>query len=93
MFLIIELVIALIAGLSSLLLFIYFDPSQDLLTASILMGTALFLALSSWTGLILYFIKKILLRGDVSFWTAVNSWRQGVLISVGILTLIAFRVY
>lgn len=93
LFIVIECIIALIGSLSAVLLFAYFDPERGFATAAILMSCALFLALSSLMGILLYAIKKVLLRGEVSFWTAVHSWRQGVLVAIGSLSLIAFRIF
>jgi predicted membrane-bound spermidine synthase len=47
LFIVFELLIALIGSLCATLLFVYFDPERGLATASILMGAALFLSLSS----------------------------------------------
>lgn len=54
----------------------YLDPERNLVLAAGLMGTAILLASSTLLGIVLYAVKKIFARGDVSISTAVSSLRQ-----------------
>lgn len=83
---------------SILLLLFYMNPlaveSQKI--AFSMMGIAIFLSTSSFLSPIIFFIKKIYYRGDVSISTMNSSVRQAILITVGIISMIVlyfFRIF
>jgi hypothetical protein len=59
------------------------DPTTALVMAFSLMSMAVFLASSSLTSLVLFFLKKIYYRGDVNISTIHASIRQAILLSAG----------
>jgi hypothetical protein len=73
------------------LLLFYMNPESDPKMAFWLMGTGVFLASSSFLSVFLFFFKKIYYRGDVSLQTMNASVRQGILLSVWGILMIALR--
>lgn len=81
--------------LSAILLFLYMDIERNFTVGYSVMGAAVFLALSSFLAMSLYFFKKILYRGDTYLVTLQNSIRQGVIIGIylmGNIALYAFSI-
>ena len=77
---------------SALLLLNYMSPEKDIRTAMILMGTSVFLACSSILSMVVFFMKKIYYRGDVSMSTMNASLRQSILITVGAMMMFTLYV-
>ena len=77
---------------SALLLLNYMSPEKDIRTAIILMGTSVFLACSSILSMVVFFMKKIYYRGDVSMSTMNASLRQSILITVGAMMMFTLYV-
>ncbi len=84
-------IIFLSSSTSALLLFYYMSPEKDIQTAITLMGTSIFLSGSSILSMIVFFMKKIYYRGDISISTMNASVRQSILITVG--GIIMFILY
>ncbi len=66
---------------SMAMLYWYMDPTTNVMMGFSLMSMGLFLALSSFLSLLLFFTKKIYYRGDVNLTTIHASIRQAILIS------------
>jgi hypothetical protein len=80
---------------SATLLLFYLNPELDTKVAFSLMAFALFLAGSSILAMVLFFLKKIYYRGEVTLSTMSASIRQGILIVIGIIMtalLFALRI-
>lgn len=82
------LIICASSSLSGLLLLYYMSPEKDIQTALILMGVSVFLASSSILSMILFFMKKIYYRGDVTISTMNASLRQAIFITLGGLMML-----
>ncbi len=82
--------ILLSASLSAYLLFRYMDVERDFMLAFGSMGLAIFLAISSGIGIVLFFFKKIRYRGEVFFSTLVDSVRQGAIFAILCIASVAF---
>ena len=67
------------------------SPEKDIQTAITLMGTSIFLSGSSILSMVVFFMKKIYYRGDVSISTMNASVRQSILMTVG--GIIMFILY
>jgi hypothetical protein len=70
------------------MLYWYMDPTTNVMMGFSMMGMGLFLTLSSFLSLGLFFVKKIYYRGDVYVSTLHTSIRQSILISVGSILMI-----
>lgn len=79
---IILFVILMTSGLSSSLLFFYMNPENSPRLAFGLMGISSFLLASSLLSFLLFFLKKLYLRGDINISTMHHSLRQSILISL-----------
>ena len=89
-------IILLSSGCSSILLLYYMSPEKDIQSAFILMGSSIFLVGSSLLSMILFFLKKIYYRGDVTMSTMNASLRQSILITAGglLMTILyAFHLF
>lgn len=84
-------IILILSGVSAFLLYMYLDPERNLAVAYWTMGTALTLAVASFSGMFLYFFKKVYYRGIVSPHTMHSSVRQGFLFAGGLLGLAIFH--
>ena len=73
--------IFLASAASMAMLYWYMDPTTNVMMGFSLMSMGLFLALSSFLSLLLFFTKKIYYRGDVNLTTIHASIRQAILIS------------
>lgn len=78
-------VIFLSSSASSMLLYFYLNPELDTKVAFSLMSFALFLAGSSFLAMLLFFMKKIHYRGEVSLSTMSASIRQAICIIIGLI--------
>jgi hypothetical protein len=76
--------------LSVYFLYRYMDIERDIVLAVGAMGIAVFLAVLSLTGIVLYGIKRVWYRGEVSFATLMSSVRQGALFAIFLIALAAF---
>lgn len=79
------LVIFLSSSSSAALLLFYLNPELDTKMAFSLMAAALFLAGASLLSMVLFFIKKLHYRGEVTLSTMSASIRQAIFIVIGIL--------
>ena len=80
--------IFLASSTSIAMLYFYMDPTTALCMAFSLMSMAVFLASSSLTSLVLFFLKKIYYRGDVNISTIHASIRQAILLSAGWILMV-----
>jgi hypothetical protein len=80
--------IFLASSASMAMLYWYMDPTTNVMMGFSMMGMGLFLTLSSFLSLGLFFVKKIYYRGDVYVSTLHASIRQSILISVGSILMI-----
>ena len=74
------------ASISSVLLLLFYMnpvPTETRNIALFLMGTAFFLSSTSFLAPLLFFMKKIYYRGDVTVSTMNASLRQAILITLG----------
>jgi hypothetical protein len=83
-------IIFLSSTASALLLFFYMNVENNMTVGLSIMGTACFLAGSSFLALALYLFKKLYYRGEVYIQTIHSSVRQGLLLASLIMGLIAF---
>lgn len=79
--------------LSIYFLYRFMDVERDIVLAVGAMGIAVFLAVMSLAGMILYLIKRIWYRGEVSFSTLMSSVRQGALFAIFLIALAAFHKF
>lgn len=77
--------------LSVYFLYRYMDVERDIVLAVGAMGIAIFLAVLSLAGILLYLVKRIWYRGEVSFATLMSSVRQGALLAIFLIALAAFH--
>lgn len=84
-------IIFILSSISALLLYFYLDPERNLTIAYSTMGTALTLSIASFSGMFLYFFKKIYYRGLISAGTLHSSVRQGFLLAFGLLGIAIFH--
>ncbi len=87
------LIIFLTSSVSVALLLLYMNPMTNPEMAFILLGIGLFLVIASVSVPIIFFIKKVYYRGDVSMATMNASVRQGVLLSAGVIFMGAMHLY
>jgi hypothetical protein len=94
-YLFILFVIAVTSAGSIALLLFYMNPvpTEVRQIAFSLMGIAVFLAGSSILAPIIFFIKKIYYRGDVSILTMNASVRQAMFLTLGTLSMIALYFF
>lgn len=97
-YLFILFVIALTSSGSIALLLFYMNPvpTEARQMAFSLMGIAIFLAGSSILAPVIFFMKKVYYRGDVSILTMNASVRQAIFLTLGVLSMIAlyfFRIF
>lgn len=86
--------IAVSSSLSVILLLYYMSPEKDIRSALILMSVSVFLSCTSAGSMILFFLKKIYYRGDVSLSTMNASVRQSILITLaGIMMFVLYALH
>ncbi|HRI36200.1 MAG TPA: hypothetical protein PK765_03935 [bacterium] len=85
------LIIHITSVLSMYLLYRFMDIERDIVLSVGSMGISALLAVMSLVGIVLYFIKRIWYRGEVSFATLMTSVRQGTLLAIFLLAMIAFH--
>lgn len=90
-YLLVLLFMFLCSLLSVGLLLTYMDIERNLPVGYASMGLAVFLAMSSALALIIFFIKRVIERGEVFVHTVNSSLRQGMLLSVGVMSLLVFH--
>lgn len=71
----------------------YMDPYQNPLLSSILLGISFIFSITSFLTVILYFIKKIYFRGEVSMYHIFSSLRQAFFINLVVLAYILLEMY
>ncbi len=87
-------IIFLSSASSALLLLYYMSPEKNIQTALILMGASVFLTSSSIFSMLIFFMKKIYYRGDVTISTMNASLRQAILITIGgIMVFILYALH
>ena len=84
-------VIFLLSFISASLLYFYMDPERNLPVAYATMGVALTLCCTSLLSLVLYFFKRIYYRGMVDASILHTSIRQGLLVTLGLVGVVAFE--
>lgn len=89
-YLFIILIIFLSSLSSALLLLFYMNVETNVTIGLAMMGTAVFLALSSFFAFCIYFFKRIYYRGEVYTSTIHSSLRQAILLVSGLLTAVVF---
>lgn len=85
------LVIFLSSSASIALLLFYMNPENDLKIAFTLMGSAVFLTGFSFLSFLIFFIKKIYYRGEVTTATMNASLRQASFLTIGGILMVALR--
>lgn len=78
-------IIFITSSVSVGLLYHYMNPLTNPELSLALLGTGIFLSAGSILIMLLFFIKKVYYRGDVTISTMNASVRQGILISFGIV--------
>lgn len=89
-YLLILLVIFATSTASALLLFFYMNIETNPTLGYVAMGIACLLSGSSFLGLFLYAFKRIYYRGETYVYMVHSSLRQGMLVTLGSLTGVAF---
>jgi|GEM_PF-536343 len=89
-YLFIILIIFLSSLSSALLLLFYMNVETNVTIGLSMMGTAVFLAGSSFFAFCIYLFKRIYYRGEVYTSTIHSSLRQAILLMSGILTAVVF---
>lgn len=83
LYMFILMIIFLTSGLSVTLLLFYMNPLSNPELSLILLSIGVFLFASSLLSPIIFFMKKIYYRGDVSIFTMNASVRQSILLVLG----------
>lgn len=90
-YLILISIIFLTSSASALILFFFVDIEKNFELAYITMGISMFLSISSFVWLTLSFLKKIHYRWEVHTRTITASLRQGCLMAILIIGMIALE--
>lgn len=96
LFILFVIALASLSSIALLLLYMNPLPTETRTLAFSLMGLATLLAGSSILAPIIFFIKKIYYRGDVSTITLNASVRQAILITLGMIAMVIlyfFRIF
>lgn len=83
------LLIAIVSSLSSVSILIYFDPYVNMWLGIGLLFVSLYLSITSFIAIVLYFCKKIYFRWAVYVYNVVSSVRQASFIWAYILGITA----
>lgn len=84
-YLLVLMIIFITSLLSALLLVFYMDPINDTKIAISLMLIALFLCISSFTSILIYFFKKIYYRWEIFMSNLNSSLRQWIFLAIFII--------
>lgn len=84
-YILVLMIIFITSLLSALLLVFYMDPVNDTKIAIILMLIALFLFISSFTSILIYFFKKIYYRWEIFISNLNSSLRQWIFLAIFII--------
>lgn len=87
------LLIACVSSISSISILLYFDPYINTVLGISLLLMSLFLSITSFVAIVLYFCKKIYFRWAVYVYNVVSSIRQASFLAAYILWLVACSLF
>jgi len=85
--------IFLLSWLSFYMILNYIDPFVNTKIAVFFLIIIFFSMLSSFISILIYFIKKIHFRWDVTIYNLINSFRQASFITLFIIWIIIFNIF
>lgn len=85
-------ILFVVTSVTLILVLHYIDPYKNEALALSLFAFSFLFALSSFLTLVIYFFKKILLRGDVYIYHVLTSFRQGFFITLLLWWFLVFKV-
>ncbi len=91
--LLVILIIFLLSWISFYMILNYMDPFINTKLAVFFLFIIFFSMLSSFISILIYFIKKIHFRWDVTITNLINSFRQASFITLFIIWIIIFDIF